>query len=1626
MRQRSPHHRAVLLMLLCVFTMLATMLPGIGVPTITRAQGCPTLVLLPASSAPGGNLRVSGYDFPPDGTFDIYIILMAERDLMVVPLGQMQSDRGGTVAPTTLPLPSTIAPGDYEVLAASQACADNGPARASLTVRPAMGITLSPTAGPPGTVVNVTVSNLVAGSLRLDYAGTTVLGPLAVSSGSYSGSFVVPGDRPDPLGTPTTMQAVNLVGGLAVGRAEAGFQSQAGLLQPRYQVTGLQLPTGALPAGSQFTIHGQITPAPQGPLSQYQVLPIWKTARGKSFPIGVGPAQITASGSFEVLAKLPSLKKGDPAPAKTGDQVGVVLVAPGTPPQPFLQAGPKPPSGATLYLEVFDQDTLKSIEGAKVDAIHIDEPVQGGLYTHAGAIFAENLNQIAGSMDEAGDNNLTDEEKLQKQIEESLCREYIQTRPVDPFHRISPVVDPAVENFSSIPIYQGILLKNAVQIDSARLQPGTPGVSAVVLGQSASTITYRVFVDALAQGYGEVGADGKAKIVSFDVIYHTSDGTYHDTQGKPLANPLPVPLKKLPDNLDSPLGNLVPLFAGPLIEQGKSDGNIVFGTYYSLTGLPADVKIPASTSADVSLSLTVPQYHLLAPEGMKFYLDDKLVGSFAFKFHANITCGTNNGVQTYNVPYYLGKLTLQNPHLYQPVIHQVRIAATLTSGKTYVYHYGLQVDPLPGSWFTPPAQSRTAVWAPSGVMLHTTWLNRDGNGTFALSSGDATPETGPLNNAARANVSFIQRIDASGNPKTSTIGKTDGQALNKDGEGLPFSLQAAVGTAGAASSAPQLAGFNKEIPKQTEPLVPTVTFDIPEAKYGIPFIAEVGVGGSMSYSASVTYSGNVTVQDDGSVQSLVTVEPSATTGGEVYIDAKLLSGIITSNGAALGATMTVHMPIVYDTAQGQVDPQGKYFQYSAYFRWWSKWGCGFWGCAYKKEGKKDLFKKPPCTGDCKSNAALSASSMEPQTASEPAKVDIALATDSFGTTMAIWPQSPTSLAVSLYDYNTNSWKAPQTIPTGLGSTGPQIAFFAPNRAVAAWTESSLDRNMTPEQLAAMSVEDLIKSQRMAYAVWNGTSWSASQAGPTVGLGEGGVALAGCMSTNPACPAGGAVTGVWERNTSADFAARQIRLLYATYQGGAWSAPQPLDPSSGATDILPQVAYRGGTPVVAWVRDSDADLTDISSRRVALRFLDGSPASVPTNLPGGIAEVALAVGSDGNPLLAFTRAEDSTRLLDNRRPLSVAHGSCSGSACTWSHQQLNDPYGRPIYAERPILTLDGTGKPTLTFRGLGFGPDKNGKLEVYPGDAPGMTFHTGELVLLDVNLSSATVVLDYKTQDGAVNWQPAAVFDPQANSTLAVAVNAPALSGLSQAQLKAARSASTSVLVPGLPVVFATTPRVPDFAVASIEPSTRYPRMGQPFSVKVDVHNSGAIWAGSADPPLKLVATWDGRPGVGAPAGEIALTAPAESQATSVTLDIAPPPDTLDRAHTLVVTVNPGQAIAEQSAQNNSQSVTLGGLPAPEGLVAATQRGSPLVFLEWQKLDDPRIAGYRVYRVGERGERAPVGSSFINGWVDINAALDQHYRYVVTSFTDDGVESAPGAPIDVQIGTRRIFLPLVVR
>jgi hypothetical protein len=895
------------------------------------------------------------------------------------------------------------------------------------------------------------------------------------------------------------------------------------------------------------------------------------------------------------------------------------------------------------------------------------------------------------------------------------------------------------------------------------------------------------------------------------------------------------------------------------------------------------------------------------------------------------------------------------------------------------------------------------------VTYYDGWLSETGS-RQTLTSGPKTPQTGPLASDTRANAMFTYSAAANGALGSLQNGQPRGKALNKDGAGAH--MNPVVVAEGARVTTPAAAwstnGVTKQFGPTTETVVPPITFDLPEAKYGIPFVAEVAAGGSVAYGASITYAGTITVQDDGAVQSLLTIDPEADTSGTVYIEGRLLSGLIGKAGASLTANFDLHMPVTYDSTKSKPLTASTYFEYGADFKAWHKWGCvpGL-GCAYSKSYPQHLFdgceQLAGSTGCAGAAGVQAADSTE-----EPPQFDIHLAANSHGALMAIWPASLTSLATSTFDGY--AWSAPQVIATGVGSSDPHLVYLAPNKVLAAWVETTLPPGQPASYYATIPLTEAVKSQRVAYSIWDGSSWSQAAALTTPLYGEGNLALAACTG-DPLCPAGGAATLVWQRFATADPLQRQIRLYYASYQSGAWGAVQPVDPASTATDILPQVAYQNGVPLFAWVRDSDTDLTDVTSRRSALR-LAGGPIVLPAELPDAIGEISLAAGHDGSVMLAFTRAADGVRLLDNRRPLWFAEGTCSSAGCTWSVAQQRDVYGRQIYAERPLVTLDNLAQPTLTFRGLGFGPDLAGQRFTVPGDPPGMRFSTGELVQLVPGAGAPS----YLTQDGAVNWMPAAAYQPVVGGTAALVVKGTAPAADAALHQRAAS------LAPGLPVEFIFAPPLPDFVVVAADASQRYPPPGMPLQVSIHLLNLGTTWPAGSGETLTIAAAWDGAPGIGAAAGHMILRSLAPGGTTQVALALEPPPGSLEVPHVLNVRVNPDGAVAEADATNNDIMVTIGGMSAPEGLSAGIHAAGGLVFLQWLPPGDVRVAGYRVYRAIGEGPWVPAGSSLTVGWVDLTAAAGMTYRYAVTAYTAAGVESPLSGAVYVS-PTARVQRPL---
>ena len=169
---------------------------------VALGQAQPTLYLAPNALAPGGETILSGYGFPDPGPLPN---LVASSETNEYDLGPISVDGSGQLH-AALVLPADMMPDTYEVMTFFGP--DVTPVTTTLTVLPALTLNVNPVFGKPGAVITFTINHAVAGQLRLDYAGAPVFGPSAIGSGIITGTFVVPGDRPNPIGSVASAWAV--------------------------------------------------------------------------------------------------------------------------------------------------------------------------------------------------------------------------------------------------------------------------------------------------------------------------------------------------------------------------------------------------------------------------------------------------------------------------------------------------------------------------------------------------------------------------------------------------------------------------------------------------------------------------------------------------------------------------------------------------------------------------------------------------------------------------------------------------------------------------------------------------------------------------------------------------------------------------------------------------------------------------------------------------------------------------------------------------------------------------------------------------------------------------------------------------------------------------------------------------------------------------------------------------------------------------------------------------------------------------------------------------------------------------------------------------------------------------
>ena len=1638
----------VLVFLLAFFVTIFLSLPLIS----TGYAQSITPVLLTDDVALGGQLVVRGYNFVAGETY----VIQSQIGVNLVSLGRVTAARGGIIAPTSLTLPRSTLPGGYTLEA--RELGGNLVATTTFTVRAAPTIQLNPTTGPPGTLVQVTVNNLTPGTLQVDFHDATVIGPLTSLKTNYSGRFIIPRGARFPSDGIITINVLNQVGRRIVGGGTTTFTLEAAQPPPVYSITNVTLSTANLRAGDEFTINGQISPSPGDAASEIQLHSYWRqedrransSARQPALsqrdyinvPINLGLANIAPDGTFQILAQSPSLLKGDPISGRAGDEIELMLVAQD-------QVATTTHKTVAGKLKPFRVQILTD-QGGKIPYIPVDSnKVPIDVSMEFGGVFSVTVMSDTFDLTNA-QAILTAEQQaaLQDKLEQEALN-YLQCHglfeeqqtglikwwewQMNPDELITQGLNPAIE------LPPGHVPIQGVQT-AAKNRPDNRSAGLIPDGEMRLEI-YTVDVDATnalsgsQEGYGFVDENKAHRPFKEIYFYNRADEIafilkpVQDANDKIhylaelTAHPVEIRLPPLPSDWhsgmyiagiwveDRPLpNNYLPGLAG-LSGQSLNSAPFEFGDFFSLVNAPSG-HFNYNGQEPLDIKVHLKGLDSQSSPNVTILVDGKSYPTVVAAPTANESLQQNR-CQTGTVKQDDSLVvTAEIPDAYQlPLGSRIfEVRASDGQNTNLVEENRIHFITYSADFDHPNFSNRQLAYKPRQLTLNA--ISLPGNNTDI---GADVPQVGQQDSDVVVNSAVTRRNWTHVGSKGADVGPAfesggmDSDALNNPAQPQNFG-SGGTGNSGNRLSITRLKAAPQTLDKVT--ILDTGKIRIFEYGYGIPEIAYVYI--AVDFQVVATAIINPTIH------SGVAVIFDTEVGVFVTIGAEVLAGIgevkITIN-----ANIGVQIPVEF-TWEATIDTDNCFY-YGMFYTYIAQL---LWGLVDVAEGSGTIFDDE--TGNC---VTLRPAHTQTETPA-PESSNPALATDGLGTILAVWRSKEGHIMSSRLEGQT--WATPLPIVENGKSGDPDIAFYAPGQAIAVWSQSGL----TAPPAADSSIPDVLRHQHLAYAVYNSlTGWSAPQNLTQPTTGDGHAALAGCMSTNPDCPAGGAVTAVWVHDDAGDVGQQQFRIHTGLYQNSSWTLGEVDSANTGFSDTQPEVAYVAGTPLVAWVRDEDRDLLTLDDHKLTTRFLDGvSSVQTPINHPGGANRASLI--ADGETVhLVFTVSDEGDGLVSNRRSLYRALAACNNRVCSWSSGQMKDAYGRAIFAESPTLTQNSRGKPTLTFRAMGFGESAvpEGPLSAIP-DPIGALAHTGEMAQINLESNFATQIgqVSYLSGDGAVYWQPDAVFDSINDSTIVMAVTGapPDVERNPAYRLAAEIEQQTAVVTPDESLVFASVTNLPNFTLTGVEADSAYLHQSRTPQVTINLYNSGLQWTAPPTQSLEIVATWNGGPGVGQSAGETTVTTLAAGEHITPTLALTLPTGLLEMEHALFLTVNPFQDIAEQTSADNQLVLNLGGLPVPNGLQAQTQAGIPGVNLYWSAESDPRVVGYRIYRVNEVGEQVAVGSSLSETWTDIDVNLDQTYWYAVAAFTNNQTESAPSNVISATTQSRSgtigpfVYLPVVFR
>jgi hypothetical protein len=296
--------------------------------------------------------------------------------------------------------------------------------------------------------------------------------------------------------------------------------------------------------------------------------------------------------------------------------------------------------------------------------------------------------------------------------------------------------------------------------------------------------------------------------------------------------------------------------------------------------------------------------------------------------------------------------------------------------------------------------------------------------------------------------------------------------------------------------------------------------------------------------------------------------------------------------------------------------------------------------------------------------------------------------------------------------------------------------------------------------------------------------------------------------------------------------------------------------------------------------------------------------------------------------------------------------------------------------------------------------------------------TGDLIRVASSFDGAPVRHLPITSDGGMHMSLAAAYNPAAGRTVALStVFVPEFVPQMKSALDDIRKGrmigyGLSKTVDGA-LEMHSLDQIPDLNIEFAQASVMRPDGGQDIEITVDIANRGSRYDPEESGVAELVMRWDRAEDVGLPAQSLAIPVIGAGASARWVLPVRVPDDFLPgQPRALYLSILGGDDYMDLDGDNNSAEIDFEGMPVPQGVRGEIVRGASFAQVSWEPVDDPLVAGFRVYTDEGEERILPLGSTLVPGFLDISASFDVPRTYRVSSYSAQGVESELSEPVTV--------------